>query len=76
MTDHLAHLQHPLVRQAEEEWDVHRRGCPQCTAAPGPPPPGCPPTQRELYACNEGMELHELAVRAAQAAYREMVDGR
>ena len=81
MTDPLAHLQHPAVAVAEAAWGQHvhgtpdRLGCEQCQAAPGPPPPDCPPEQRELYACDEGVRLHEQAVRAAHAAL-EAPDGR
>lgn len=81
MPDHLAHLQHPTLLAAQQAWQEHVHGsegrpaCPQCSAAPGPPPPDCPPTQRDLYACDEGLRLHEVAVRAAHEAYLETVDG-
>lgn len=68
MTDPLAHLQHPTVRTAQTGWEEHVAGCEQCQAAPGPPPPDCPEEQRELYACPEGLRLHEEVVRAAHAA--------
>lgn len=74
MTDPLAHLQHPAVETAQTAWREHvfgadrRSGCEQCQAAPGPPPPDCPPEQRDLYACPEGLRLHEEVVRAAHAA--------
>ncbi len=68
MTDHLAHLQHPAVAAAMSAWETHVAGCAQCQAAPGPPPLDCPPEQRELYACPEGVALHEASVRAAHEA--------
>ena len=71
MTDHLAHLQAPAVKSAAAAWKAHFERCAQCQAAPGPPPPDCPPEQRELYACEEGVQLHEDEVRAAQDAYRK-----
>lgn len=80
MTDHLAHLR-PADIAAQEAWQTHVHGsadqpaCPQCSVAPGPPPPGCPPERRALYACDEGVRLLEAAVRAAQAAHREVHGG-
>lgn len=70
MTDHLAHLQHPTVLAASAAWQAHFDSCEQCQAAPGPPPPDCPPEQRDLYACEVGMQLHDKTVLAAQDAYQ------
>jgi hypothetical protein len=64
MPDHLAHLQHPSVVDADAAWTRHVRG------ADGEP--GCPECQHgERRACPVGRELHNRAVVAAQDAYRE-----
>jgi len=69
--DHLAHLKHPPYVAAVKEWNAHQATCIQCQAAPGPPPHDCPPEQRELYACDEALQLHEAMVLAAHQAHRE-----
>lgn len=73
---HFAHLEHPRVQDAERAWEEHVAGCAQCQAAPGPPPPDVKPEDRVLYACEEGLQLQEAAVRVAHAAFREARDGR
>jgi hypothetical protein len=67
----LAHLAHPSVEAANSAWEAHVLACRQCQEAPGPPPFECPAEQRELYACDEGIRLHEAVVQAAQDAYRD-----
>jgi hypothetical protein len=71
LTDHSAHLQQPAVLAAARAREDHVASCAQCQAAPGPPPPDCPPIQRSLYACEEGLRLHEAQVVAANDAYGE-----
>jgi hypothetical protein len=59
MPDHLAHLQHPSVVDADAAWTRHRDGCEQCRAARGP-----------RQACDDGRRLSDERVVAAQDAYR------
>jgi len=72
---HLLHLAQPEVVAAEDAWTAHFESCAQCRAAPGPPPPDLPEADLALYACEEGMRLHERAVLAAHDAYRRAGGG-
>ena len=72
---HLVHLQASSYGDAELAWSQHVHGaeglapCPQCEAAPGPPPPAVTAEERGRYACPEGLRLHEAMVAAAHQAY-------
>ncbi len=67
----LAHLRHPEYVAAEESWATHVGLCEQCRQAAGPPPPDCLAADRALYACDEGVRLHEVAVLTAHRLYRK-----
>lgn len=58
-------MSHADVLAAEDRWQEHYDTCAQCKLAVGPPPPGISEQDRTLYACDRGLELQEVAVRAA-----------